>query len=167
MCLFCVSTDEKHSSKHAIFFLTPNRIKKNESYLTLWHTKVFQNIKLVSPYSKSLSHENSRCLHCASVQIKHMVKKAIGSLIANRMEKWVIFDTMAYQRLPGYQIGFPLFPLFIVSLIPNRMGKWVIFDTMAYQRLPEYQISFPLLKVCEPWKFHMSLFCVSSDENIV
>ena len=31
-------------------------------------------------------------------------KQANFSFIPNRMKKWVIFDTMAYQRLPEYQI---------------------------------------------------------------
>ena len=47
---------------------------KNESYLTQWHTKCFQNIKLVLHYSKSVSRENSKCLHFASVQMKHIVQ---------------------------------------------------------------------------------------------
>ena len=34
---------------------------QNESYLTQLHTIVFQNIKLASLYSKSVSHENSKC----------------------------------------------------------------------------------------------------------
>ena len=46
---------------------------KNESYLTQWHTKGFQNIELVSLYSKSVSRENSKCLHFPSVQMKHIV----------------------------------------------------------------------------------------------
>ena len=49
---------------------------QNESYLTQCHTKGFQNIRLVSLYSNSVSGENSRCLHFASVQIKHMVQNS-------------------------------------------------------------------------------------------
>ena len=37
---------------------------QNDSYLTQYHTKGLQNIK-VSIYSKSVSHENSKCLHYA------------------------------------------------------------------------------------------------------
>ena len=47
---------------------------KKESYLTQWPTKAFQNIKLVSLYSKSVSCENSKCLHFVSVQIKNIVR---------------------------------------------------------------------------------------------
>ena len=47
---------------------------QNESYLTQWHTKGFQNIKLVSIYSNSLSRENSRCVHFASIQMKNIVQ---------------------------------------------------------------------------------------------
>ena len=36
---------------------------KNDSYLTQWHTRGFQNIKLVFHYSKSVSCEISKCLH--------------------------------------------------------------------------------------------------------
>ena len=74
-CLpFCVSTDETHSSKKAIFSHSKQN-ERNESYLTQWHTKGFQDIKLVSLYSKSASCENSKCLHFASVQMKHIVQK--------------------------------------------------------------------------------------------
>ena len=48
---------------------------QNESYLTQWHTKGFQNIKLVSLYSESVSRQNSKCLHFASAQMKHIVQK--------------------------------------------------------------------------------------------
>ena len=47
---------------------------QNESYLTQWHTKGFQHIKSVSFYSKSVSHENSKCLHYASVEMKNVVQ---------------------------------------------------------------------------------------------
>ena len=94
-----------------------------------------------------VSCENSKCLHFASVQMKQIVQnRPFYSLIPNRMKKCVIFDTMAYQRLPEYQVSFPLFkfsePLkfkmssicvitdeehsskqAIFSLIPNRMKK--------------------------------------------
>ena len=134
----------------------------------IWHTKGFQ---LVSVYSKSVSCENSKCLHSASVQMKHNSKhspKRPFFLIANRMKKWVTFDTMAYQRFPEYQISFPLFKVnepwkfqmswvhfasiqvkhIVVqnrqfsSLIGKEWKKWVLFDTIGYQSLPKYQISF-------------------------
>ena len=65
-CLHFVSVQVKHSPKQAIFFSHSKRMK-NESYLTQWHTKGFQNIKLVSLYSKSVSHENFKCLQFASL----------------------------------------------------------------------------------------------------
>ena len=37
-----------------------NPYGQNESYLTQRHTKIFQNIKLASLYSKSVSHENAK-----------------------------------------------------------------------------------------------------------
>ena len=73
MSSFCVSTDETPSSKKAILFSFQTEWK-NESYLTQWDTKSFQNIKLVSLYSKSVSCENSKCLHFATVQKKHIVQ---------------------------------------------------------------------------------------------
>ena len=74
-CLHFASVQMKHIVQKRPFFLIPNRVKKNELYLTQWHTKGFQNIKLVSLYSKSVSRENSKCLHLASVQVKHIVQK--------------------------------------------------------------------------------------------
>ena len=47
---------------------------KNESYLTQSHIRGFQNIKLVFHYSKSVSRENSKCLHFPSAQMKHIVQ---------------------------------------------------------------------------------------------
>ena len=64
MSSFCVSKDETHSSKQAIFFSSQTELQ-NESYLTQWNSKDFQNIKLVSLYSKSVSRKNSKCLHFA------------------------------------------------------------------------------------------------------
>ena len=92
-CLHFASVQMKHSSKQAIFSLIPNRVK-NESYLTQWHTKGFHNIKLVSLYSNSVSGENSKCLHFASVQMKHIVQnrplKAYGTLPLYQI--WLIFS---------------------------------------------------------------------------
>ena len=51
-----------------------NPYGQNESYLTQRHTKVFQNIKLASPYSKSMSHENSKWVDFVSVQVKDIVQ---------------------------------------------------------------------------------------------
>ena len=73
-CLHFPSVQMKHSSQQAIYFLIPNKMNKNESYLTQWHSKGFQIIRLVSHYSKSVSHENSKCLHFASIQVKHIVQ---------------------------------------------------------------------------------------------
>ena len=49
---------------------------KNDSCSTKWHTKGFENIKLVSHYSKSVSHKNSKCLDFVLVQVTHIVKKS-------------------------------------------------------------------------------------------
>ena len=47
-------------------------LKIHGKYLKL-HSKSFWNIKLVSHYSESVSHENSRCVDFVLVQVKHMV----------------------------------------------------------------------------------------------
>ena len=78
MSSFCVSTDGTHSSKQAIF----SHSKQNDKmgHFTQWHTKGFQNMKLVSLYSKSVSRENSKCLHFASVQMNHIKDKGIKAM---------------------------------------------------------------------------------------
>ena len=107
MSSFCVSTDEAHSSKKDIFSLSKQN-EKNELYLTQWHTKGFQNIKLVSLYSKSVSRENSKCLHLASVQVKHMVqKRQCSSLIRKEKKKSHIW----YNGIPK----------------ASRISNWFVF----------------------------------------
>ena len=86
-CLNFTSVQMKYMVQNRPFFLSFQTEWKNESYLTQWHTKGFQNIKLVSTYSKSVSRENSKCLHFVSLQMKHSSKQAIYSLIPNRMKK--------------------------------------------------------------------------------
>ena len=51
------------------------RRSKNDSYSTKWHTKDFQNIKLVSHYSKSVSCKNSNCLDFVLVLVTPIVQK--------------------------------------------------------------------------------------------
>ena len=63
-------------SAGTILLLIKQKIRhygQNESCLTQWHTKVFQNIKLASLYSKSVSRENSKYVDFASVQVKHIL----------------------------------------------------------------------------------------------
>ena len=47
---------------------------KNDSYSTQCHTKDFQNIKLISHYSNSVSHKNSKCLDYGLVQVTCILK---------------------------------------------------------------------------------------------
>ena len=54
---------------------------QNDSYSTQCHTKGFQNIKLVSHYSKSVSRKNSKCLDFVLVQVTHVVKRKTQSLL--------------------------------------------------------------------------------------
>ena len=39
----------------------------------------------------------------------HTSNKGIFSLMPNRTKKWIIFDTIEYQKPLNYQISFPLF----------------------------------------------------------
>ena len=48
---------------------------ESDSHSTKWHTKRFQNIKLVSPYSKSVSRNNSKCLDFVLLQVTNIVQK--------------------------------------------------------------------------------------------
>ena len=73
-CLHFVSVQMKNIVQHRPFFLSFQTERKNESYLTHWHTKGFQNTKFFSIYSKSVRHKDSKCLHFASVQMKHIVQ---------------------------------------------------------------------------------------------
>ena len=93
-------------------FFSHSKQKKNyqnESYLTQFHAKGFQNVKLIFQYSKLVISENSKCLDFVSVQVKPMLQTRAFFSHAKQNEKWIIFDTMAYRRLLKYQISFPLF----------------------------------------------------------
>ena len=69
---------------------------KNDSYSTQWHTKGFQNIRLVSQYSKSVSCKNSKCLDFVLVQVTHIVQKWHNlSFMLHKIKKWLLFNTMA------------------------------------------------------------------------
>ena len=99
MSSFCISTDETHSSKRPFFHSKQN--EKNESYLTQCYTKGLINIKLVSLYSKSVSCENSKCLHFASVQMKHIVQKGPFSSHSKQTEKYESYLTQWHTK--GFQ----------------------------------------------------------------
>ena len=90
-------------------FQTEWELSKRVIFYTIAYEGLLKYQILVFYYSKSVSCTNSKCLDFASVQVKHIVKKCHFFLIPNRMWKWVIFDTMAYQRLLKYQTSFSLF----------------------------------------------------------
>ena len=48
---------------------------KNASYSTQWPTKGLRNINLASHYSKSVSHNNSKCVDFELVQLTPIVEK--------------------------------------------------------------------------------------------
>ena len=70
-CLHFASVQMKNIVQNRPFF---KRNEKNESYLTQWHTNDFHNINLVFICSSSVSRQNSKCLHFASVQMKNIVQ---------------------------------------------------------------------------------------------
>ena len=63
-----------YSSKKGTISPSSYTKSNNDSYSTQWHTKGFQNIKIVSHYSKSVSHKNSKRLDFVLLQVKRMVK---------------------------------------------------------------------------------------------
>ena len=162
-------------------------MNKNESYLTKWHTRGFQNIKLVFHYSKSVSHENSKCLHFPSVLMKHIVQNK--PFLFSSQTKWqnesylTQWHTKGFQNIKSVSLysksvsceNFKCLHFAWVQEKPTAQNRqfsspieknkrWAIFDTIGYQRLLEYQIGLPLLKVNEPRKFKMLSFCISTGE---
>ena len=87
-CLHFVSVQVKHIVQNSQLSSLIRKDWKDESYLIQWDTKGFQNIKLVCPYSKSMSSKNSKYRHFASVQMKNTVQnRPFFSLIPNRMRE--------------------------------------------------------------------------------
>ena len=76
---------------------------QNDSYSTKWHTKGFQNVKLVSHYSKSVSRKNSECLDFVFVQVTPIVQKRHNFyFMLHKIKKRLLFHKMAWQGLPKY-----------------------------------------------------------------
>ena len=74
---------------------------QNHSYSTQWHTKSFQNIKLVSHYSKSVSCKNSKCLDFALVQLTHLAQKSTISPSCYTKSKYDSYSTQWHTN--GFQ----------------------------------------------------------------
>ena len=74
---------------------------KNESYLTQWHTRGFQNMQLVFHYSKSVSRENSKCLHFPSVLMKHIVQNR--PFIFSSQTEWQNESYLTQWHTKGFQ----------------------------------------------------------------
>ena len=72
---------------------------KNDSYSTQWHTRGFQNIKLVSRYSKSVSRKNSKCLDFVLVQATHLVQKAQSLFHATQNQEMTPFQHNGIPRV--------------------------------------------------------------------
>ena len=94
--------------KVSVHFLLCQTERENDSYLMQRHIKAFWNIKLVSRYSKWAMEIPNVWILSVSTGETHTSKRAFFSH-AKQNVKWVIFDTMAYQRLLKYQINFPVF----------------------------------------------------------
>ena len=102
MSLFCPGTSNSYSSKKAqsLFHATQN--KKNDSYSTQWHTKGFQNIKLVSHCSKSVSCKNSKCLDFVLGQVTGIVQKRHNlSFMLHKIKKNDSYSTQWHSK--GFQ----------------------------------------------------------------
>ena len=74
---------------------------QHDSYSTKWHTKGFQNIKLVSHYSKSVSCKNSKCLDFVLVQVTPIVQKGTISLSCYTRSKNDSYSTKWHTK--GFQ----------------------------------------------------------------
>ena len=74
---------------------------KNESYLTQWHTRGFQNMQLVFHYSKSVSRENSKCLHFPSVLMKLIVQNR--PYIFSSQTEWQNESYLTQWHTKGFQ----------------------------------------------------------------
>ena len=135
MCSFCVNTDEKQF-KTGHFF---SHFKLNEKMSHIWHNGIPKAFRISNYFSFI---QSQWAMKIPDVSILHQyrwntVQKGHFSIIPNRMEKWVIFDTMAYERLPKYQISFPLFKVnelwklqmssFCVSSDEKHSSKQAIF----------------------------------------
>ena len=162
---------------------------KNDSYSTQWHTKGFQNIGLVSQYSKSVSCKNSKCLDFVLVQVTRIVKKWHNlSFMLHKIKndsystQWHIKGFQNIKFVSHYSksvscknskcLDFVLVQVTRIvkkwhnlSFMLHKIKKWLPFNTMAYQGLPKYQISFPLFRVSGPYKSQMSWFCVGTSNT--
>ena len=59
-----------------ILSLIVQKIKHYHKNEYIWHNSIPKASRIsIFHYSKSMSHENSKCLYFASVQIKHLVQK--------------------------------------------------------------------------------------------
>ena len=83
---------------------------KTDSYSTKWHTKGFQNIKLVFHYSKSVRRKNSECLDFVLVHVTPIVQNRHNFyFMLHKIKKCLLLHKMASQGLLNYPISFPLF----------------------------------------------------------
>ena len=60
-CLDFVFVQVTHIAKKGRISPSCYMKSKDDSHSIQWHTKDFRNVKLVSHYSKSVSHKNSKC----------------------------------------------------------------------------------------------------------
>ena len=107
----------------------------------IWHNGIqsLPDVKLASLYSKSVTHENSKCADFPLVQVKHTV------------QNWPF--CLSFQTEWKND-----------SYLTQNEDIWNFHGSLTLnQGLLKYQISFLLSKVSELWKFQMCWFCVSTD----
>ena len=101
---------------------------------------------------------------CVSTGETHTSNKGIFSLMPNRMEKWIIFDTMAYQRLlkysgeirPGSKPSSFAHVKKLAFLFPDILNK------LGQRKLPEGYI----LTIIAKYTIICKIICKLGSENV-
>ena len=128
-----MGTGNTYSSEKVQFLLLCYTKSKNDSYSAKWHSKGFQNIKLVSHYSESESTENSECLDFVLLQVTPIVLKRHNfSCMLHDIQTSLPFHKMVFDGLPKYQIIFPLFKVSYCK-IPNVLNFVLVQVTPKVQ----------------------------------
>ena len=133
----------KHVNQNRSFFLWCQTDWRNE---VIFNTMAYQGFLKyrVSFKLVIVSHENSKCVDFASVQVKHIVEnRPFLSLMPNWMKKWVIIDIMAYQRLLKYPISFSLFKV----SEPWKFQELITLEDGISSDMIKYHFSL-ILKLC-------------------
>ena len=154
-CLHFASVQMKQIVQNRPFF-SHSKQSKNESYMTQWHTKGFTNIKLVSLYSKSVSHKNSKCRHFVSVQIKHIVQNRPFFCYSKQNEKVSHIWHDGIPKASRISNWFPFIQSQWAVKIPNvfisHQYRWNTVPSRPY-----WVFVAPVLMQNDIWNFRGSL----------